>query len=141
MRAVRSLWREERRARWFFAAHLQGALGAGAGYIALILLAYERIGSAWAATVILLADLLPLMLLGPLMGGLVDRTSRLGCAIVADLVRAAAFIGIVLVDSTAAIVALALLAGLATALFRPATSALLPSLVSDARLAAGNALY
>ena len=54
MRAVRSLWREERRARWFFAAHLQGALGAGAGYIALILLAYERIGSAWAATVILL---------------------------------------------------------------------------------------
>ena len=68
MRGVRSLWREERRARWFFAAHLQGALGAGAGYIALILLAYERIGSAWAATAILLAELVPLMLLGPLDG-------------------------------------------------------------------------
>ncbi len=141
MRGVRSLWREERRARWFFAAHLQGALGAGAGYIALILLAYERIGSAWAATAILLAELVPLMLLGPLMGGLVDRTSRLGCAVAADIVRAAAFIGIVLVDSTAGMLALALLAGLATALFRPATSALLPSLVSDTRLAAGNALY
>jgi MFS family permease len=76
-----------------------------------------------------------------LLGGVVDRTSRLGCAIAADLVRAAAFIGIVLVDSTTAIIALALLAGLATALFRPATSALLPSLVSDARLAAANGLY
>ena len=38
---VKSLWRTERRARWFFAAHLQGALGTGAGYVALLLLAYE----------------------------------------------------------------------------------------------------
>ena len=59
----------ERRARWFFAAHLQGGLGAAAGYVALAA-AYERIGSAWAATAVLVADLLPAMLLGPLLGGL-----------------------------------------------------------------------
>ena len=78
------LWRTERRARWFFAAHLQGALGTGAGYVALLLLAYEQLGSAWGATAVLIADLAPAMLLGPLLGGLIDRTSRLGCAIAAD---------------------------------------------------------
>ena len=78
MHPVVTLWKTERRARWFFAAHLQGSLGAGAGYIALLVLAYERIGSAWGATAVLLADVLPAMLLGPLLGGLIDRTSRLG---------------------------------------------------------------
>jgi MFS family permease len=141
MRSVRALWRQERRARWFFAAHLQGGLGAAAGYIALMLLAYERIGSAWAATAVLLADLLPAMLLGPLLGGLIDRTSRLGCAIVADLLRAAAFAGLVFADGIGPMLALALAAGLGNALFRPATSALLPSLVPDTKLPAANALY
>jgi MFS family permease len=141
MRSVLALWREERRARWFFAAHLQGGLGAAAGYIALMLIAYERIGSAWAATAVLLADLLPAMFLGTLLGGLIDRTSRLGCAIVADLVRAAAFAGIIFVDGIGPMLALALAAGLGNALFRPATSALLPSLVPDTRLPAANALY
>jgi MFS family permease len=135
------LWRGERRARWFFAAHLQGGLGAAAGYIALMLLAYERIGSAWAATAVLLADLLPAMLLGPLLGGLIDRTSRLGCAIAADVLRAAAFAGLVFADGIAPMLALALAAGLGNALFRPATTALLPSLVPDRHLTAANALY
>ena len=141
MRSVRSLWRQERHARWFFAAHLQGGLGAAAGYIALMLLAYERIGSAYAATAVMLADLVPSMILGPLLGGLVDRTSRLGCAIAGNLVRATAFAGLMLIDGIAPMIALALAAGLGNALFRPATSALLPSLVADRHLTAANALY
>ena len=141
MRSVRALWREERRARWFFAAHLQGGLGAGAGYVALMLLAYERIGSAWAATAVLLADLLPAMFLGPLLGGLIDRTSRLGCAIVADVLRAAAFAGLMLAGGIVPMIGLALLAGAGNALFRPATGALLPSLVRGEHLPAANALY
>src|SRR5215218_3267699 len=66
-RGVTAVWRAERRARWFFAAHLQGALGTGAGYVALLLLAYEQLGSAWGATAVLIADLAPAMLLGPLL--------------------------------------------------------------------------
>ena len=42
------------------------------------MLAYDRIGSAWGATAVLLADLVPAMLLGTLLGQLIDRTSRLG---------------------------------------------------------------
>src|SRR6478609_1557761 len=78
------------RARPFFAAHLQSSLGTGAGYVAILLLAYEQLGNAWGATAVLLADLAPAMLLGPLLGGLIDHTSRLGCAIVADVIGALA---------------------------------------------------
>ena len=40
-----------------------------------MVLAYDRIGSAWGATAVLLADFLPAMLLGPLLGSVVDRTA------------------------------------------------------------------
>src|SRR3954452_17991381 len=139
--SVVSLLRARPRIRWLFAAHPQSGLGAGAGYVALLLVAYERIGSAWAATAVLLADLVPSMLLGPLLGSVVDRTSRLRCALAADPLRAAAFAGIAVAGGTVALVALAGVAGLGNALFRPATSALLPALVSDTELPAANVLY
>ena len=141
MSGMTSLLKTERHARPFFAAHLQGAMGAGAGYIALMVLAYDRLGSAWGATAVILADFLPAMLLGPVLGGLVDRTSRLGGAVAADVIRAAAFAGLVFAHGAVALVALALVAGFGTALFRPSTYALLPTLVAPARVGAANALY
>lgn len=141
MKALADMWKHERRTRWFFLAHLQGALGAGAGYIALLVLAYDRIGSAWGATAVLLADLLPAMLLGPLLGAAIDRTSRLGGAILADVIRAAAFGALVFADGVAVMIALALLAGFGTALFRPATYALLPGLVAPERLNIANGVF
>jgi MFS family permease len=141
MRSVVDLWRAEPRSRRFFAAHLQGSLGVGVGYVALLVFAYERIGSAWAATAVLLADLLPSMLLGAVVGAVADRTSHRGCAIVADLVRAVAIAGLLLTDGVTAMIALAFVLGMGNALFRPATAALLPSLVSPDRLTAANALY
>src|SRR5215213_4427160 len=113
-RGVTAVWRSERRARWFFAAHLQSALGTGAGYVALLLLAYEQLGSAWGATAALIADLAPAMLLGPLLGGLIDRRGRLGCAIAADVIGALAFLGLVFAHGAAQLLALALLAGLSS---------------------------
>src|SRR6185436_2560940 len=114
-----------------FAAHLQGALGTGAGYVALLLLAYEQIGNAWGATAVLIADLAPAMLLGPLLGGLIDRHGRLRCAIAAEALGAFAFAGLAyFAHGAVGLVALALLAGLGSALFRPATCALLPAIVT-----------
>ena len=81
------------------------------------------------------------MLLGPLLGGLIDRTSRLGCAIAAELIGALAFAGLVFADGTLALVGLALAAGLGSALLRPATCALLPAVVTPARLSAANGLF
>ncbi len=135
------LFRAEPRARVFFGVLTQSALGTGAGYIALLLLAYERFRSPWAITLVLLADLLPSMVLGPVFGALADRWSRRWCAVLGDVVRAVAFVGIGLTGSFEATLALALLAGTGNALFTPATLAALPSLVEAKRLPAATSAY
>lgn len=133
MRAIFELLRREARARIFFLTLTQSSLGTGAGYIALLLIATERFDSPWAVSLTLIADLVPAMLLGPLFGAAADRWSRKGCLIVADLLRAVAFAGIVLVDSFTATIAFATLAGVGSGLFKPAALAALPSVVDDAR--------
>jgi MFS family permease len=141
MPAALKLLREERRARRFFIAHTQSSLGTGAAYVALLVLAYQRFHSPWAVTLILLADFLPATLFGPILGAAVDRFGRRRCAVVADVLRAAVFVGLALASSFAVIVALALLAGLGTALFRPAILAGLPSMVDEDSLPAATSLY
>lgn len=141
MRETLQLFAREPRARWFFAALGQSAIGTGAGYVALLLIAYDRWHSPWAITLILLADLLPAMLLGPIFGAAADRWSRKGCAVLADLLRCAAFLGIAFVDHTGLTFALAVLAGCGTGLFTPAALASLPGLVRPERLPAATSVY
>jgi MFS family permease len=136
-----TLLRKEPQTRLFFAALAQSSLGTGAGYIALLVIAYERFHSPWAISLILLADFLPAMFLAPVLGAAADRWSRRWCAVVADIVRAGAFLCIPFVGSFEATLVLALVAGLGTALFRPAVLASLPSLVAPDRSAAVTSLY
>lgn len=135
------LLRREPVARVYYAVLAQSALGNGAAYIALLVVAYERFHSAWAISLILLADFIPAMLFGPIFGAAADRWSRRNCLILSDVLRGVAFLGIALVDSFAATVALALLAGAGTGLFNPASLAAVPSLVKPERLPAATALY
>src|SRR3954466_8716690 len=135
------LLRREPQARGFFAAHAQSSLGNGAAYVALLVLAYDRLRSPWAIALILLADMVPPMLLGPLCGAAADRWPRRTCAVIADLMRAVAFVGIGLLGGFVPMLALALLAGTGTALFRPAVLAGIPGLVDDKRLPAATSLY
>lgn len=125
----------------FFGTLAQSSIGTGAGYIALLLVAYERFESPVAISLVLAADLLPAMALGPVFGAIADRFSRRSCVVVADLVRAGAFLGIALVDGFAATVVLAVIAGVGTGLFTPAALAGLPSLVERKRLPAATAVY
>ena len=125
----------------FFAVLAQSSLGTGASYVALLLIAYQRFHSPWAIGLVLLADLLPGMFLGPVLGAAADRWSRKACAIVADVLRAGAFVGIALVDPFVATFAFALIAGLGTALFKPAALSGLPTLVAPERSAAATSLY
>jgi MFS family permease len=125
----------------FFAVITQSAVGTGAGYVALLLIAYERFRSPWAISLVLIADLVAPMIFGPLFGAMADRWSRRSCAVVGDLICALAFVGVALVDGFASTVAFALLAGVGAALFVPATLASLPSLVTKERLPAATALY
>jgi MFS family permease len=109
--------------------------------VALLLIAYERFESPWAISLVLLADLLPAMLLGPVFGAAADRWSRKWCAVGADVIRAVAFVGIAVVDNFPTTIGFAVLAGAGTALFTPATLASLPGLVRKERVPAATSLY
>src|SRR3712207_5427088 len=76
---VVAVLRTEPRARWFLLANVQSTIGSGAAVVALVVLAYDRLPSPWAITLVLLADFLPVMLLGPILGAAADRWSRRGC--------------------------------------------------------------
>src|SRR2546423_2929514 len=141
MARLLELLRSERRARAFLLTYLQSSLGTGAGYVALVVVAYSRFHSPWAITLVLLADFLPAMLLGPVVGAVVDRFSRRRCAVAADLIRVVAFLGLGVVGSFPATVAFATLAGFGTALFSPSILAALPSLVAKERLPGITSLY
>src|SRR5919205_1713767 len=141
MRETLELLRNERSGRLFFAAYAQSALGTGAAYVALVVIAYERGHSPWAIALVLMADFIPAMLFGPLLGAVADRWSRRWCLVASDLVRAAAFTGIALVGSIEATVALALVAGAGAAMFTPAALAALPSVVDESRRSAAMSLY
>jgi MFS family permease len=109
--------------RRFFTAHGQSCLGSGLAHVALPLLAYDKTGSAWAVTAVLIPDLLPAILFGPLLGALVDRIGWRTCAIAADLLRFLGFTLVVFAHSLPALVVAAAFAGTGTALFAPAALA------------------
>jgi MFS family permease len=141
VRATIDLFAREPRARWFFGALTQSALGNGAAYVALLLIAYDRWHSPWAITLVLMADLLPAMLLGPVFGAAADRWSRKACMVIADLLRFGAFVGVAFVDSIEVTLLLALVAGCGTGLFTPAALASLPGLVRPERVPAATSVY
>jgi len=129
MSAVIALLRDTPALRRFFAAFFQSQVGTGAAYVALLLVAYQRLHSGWAIALVLLGEFVPGIALSPLFGSLADRISRRRLAVCADVLRAICFVVIALVPSFAATVAFALLAGVGTALFRPAINAALPGMV------------
>ena len=112
-------------------------------YLAAIVLTvdvYDRTGSGVWVAALLIADFLPIVLIGLLLGPLVDRLSRRRLMVVSDLVRVGVFAALPFVDEPAAIVGLAAVAGIATGFFRPAVYAGLPNLVPDEELTNANSL-
>src|SRR4051812_19475145 len=118
----------QRDARRFFTAHAQSCLGTGLAYVALPLLAYDRFETPWAVSAVLLPELLPAIVLGPLLGALVDRIGWRTCAVVADVLRCIAFLAVMTTNSLPVMFASALVAGIGGALFAPAAMAALPRL-------------
>src|SRR5579862_6144136 len=112
--------RSNRPLRRLLAAWGQSCLGTYAGYVALLLLTYDHLKhSSWAISAVLLADFLPAILLGSWFGALADRYPRHVLVVVANLVQAAAWGGLVVARSGAPILILALVAGAGNALLRP----------------------
>ena len=113
---------------------LQSCLGSGAGYVALLALTYRYLHhSPWAVTGVLLADFVPAIAFGAAFGGLADRHSRRTLIVVANVVQAAAWGGLVFVHTAVPILGLALLSGLGNALQRPAMRSALPVVAGEAQ--------
>jgi MFS family permease len=127
--------------RRFFVAQFQSELGTGAAYVALVLVAYQRLHSGWAIALVLLADFLPGIALGAVFGALADRVPRKHLLVFADILRAGAFLGLALISSYLGTVVLALVAGVGTAMFRPTANAALPGMVNGEQRSAATALY
>jgi MFS family permease len=118
--------------------------GSGAGtYLAAIALTvdvFDRTKSGAWVSALLIADFLPIILIGFLFAPLVDRLSRRRLLIGSDLVRVAIFCLLPFAGSATALVALAALNGVATGFFRPAVYAGLPNLVEDDELSNATSL-
>jgi MFS family permease len=126
--------------RLLFFATLGSGLGTWLAYVALTVDVFERTDSGSWVAALLVADFLPIVAVGFLLGPLVDRLSRKRLMIASDLIRCVVFCILPFAGSAAMIVALAAVAGSATGLFRPALYAGVPNLVSERDLPSANSL-
>ena len=127
--------------RYLFVATLESGLGTWLSVIALTVDVFDRTGSGKWVGALLIVSFIPSVGVGLLLGPLLDRFSRRGVMVAADLARVAVFCALPFTSSPGAIVALAGVAGLATGFFTPAVYAGLPNLVSDADLPYANSLF
>lgn len=123
-----------------FLAVFGSGLGTWLAFVALTVDVYDRTHSGPWVSALLIADFLPMIAIGLLFGPLLDRLSRRGLLVAADLARFGVFCALPFATSAAQIVALAAAAGFATGFFRPAVYAGLPNLVGDADLPRANSL-
>ena len=126
--------------RLLFSAALGSGIGTWLATIALTVDVYDKTHSASWVSALMIAAFVPTIFVGLALGSMVDRLSRWGLMISADVVRCGIFLALPFIDSALVIVALAGLAGFANAFFRPAVLAGVPNLVADEDVTAANAL-
>jgi MFS family permease len=126
--------------RLLFLATLASSIGTWLAFVALVIDVGERTGDANWVSALLIVEFLPIIVIGFFAGRLIDRVSRRWILVVSDAVRAGVFFALPFTTSALQIIMLALAAGIATSLFRPAVYAGLPNLVSDLDLPEANGI-
>jgi MFS family permease len=135
------LLRRNRAYRLLFIATLGSLLGTWLATIALTVDVYDRTHSGTWVSALLIAVFLPTVVVGVAVGPLLDRLSRRRLMIASDLLRAVVFVALPFVDRPAWIVALAGVAGVGNAVYRPTVNAAMPNLLAEDELERGNALF
>ena len=103
--------------------------------VALVLLVFDLTGSALGVSAVVFAEIIPVLLLGPVAGTLVDRLPRVTVMVVADLWRALLAIALIpLADSLVAVYLVAFGLSVGAVLFNPAANSVLPALVTEEEL-------
>ena len=118
-------------------------LGDWLNSIAIYALILKLSDSGMAMAGAMMAKLLPVVLVSPIAGIVVDRVSRKMVMIVSDLLRCVVVLGFLMVDDQSVlwiIYALTIIEISLSAFFEPARSAIIPSLVPKKDLVTANAL-
>jgi len=111
-------------------------------YIALVVLVFRLSGQGLAVAGVVAAEIVPVLLLGPVAGVIIDRFSRKAVLIGADLLRAVLVASLIWPQGVghAYLVAAGLAAG--NTFFNPAFQAVIPALTTaDQRLAANSVAW
>jgi MFS family permease len=130
--------------RNLFFATLGSSVGTLLAAVALAIDVKDRTSGStysglWVAAV-LVVEFLPTIIVGLLLGPLLDRLERRSLMIGADALRIGVFAALPFASNAETVVGLAFVAGLATGFFRPAVYAGIPNLVPDDELPNANAL-
>lgn len=109
-------------------------------YIALVVLVYELTGRGAAVALLVVAEVVPVLLLGPVAGVVIDRFSRKSVLIGADLVRALLALSLVWPQGAwhAYLVAAGIAAG--NTFFNPTVQAVIPELTTEEQRLAANSV-
>ncbi len=125
---------------YLFFATAGSSFGTYLAAVALVLQIRALTGSGMWVAALLIADFLPIVLIGFLLGPLADRLSRRWLMIASDLVRFGVFAVAPFVDTAEGLIVVAAITGIATGFFFPAANAAIPNLVPGKDLANANSL-
>lgn len=109
-------------------------------YIALVVLVFEMTGRGAAVAILVVAEIIPVLLLGPVAGVIIDRFNRKHVLIAADLLRAGLAFSLVAPLGVwhPYVVAFGLTVG--STFFNPTIQAVIPTLTTESQRLAANSV-
>jgi MFS family permease len=115
-------------------------LGDMLNYVALVVLVFRLSHSGLAVSALVVTEIVPTLLLGPVAGVLIDRFDRKRLLIAVDLARAGLVVILAVTHVLWVVYALAALLAVGSTLFNPALQAFIPVLLDDKERLAANSL-
>lgn len=121
-------------------AHLVSNFGDTVHYIALVVLVFDLTGSGVAVATLVAAEVVPVLLLAPVAGVIIDRFPRKGVLIWSDLFRALLVLSLAWPQGAwhAYLAAAGLTVG--SAFFNPTVQAVIPAVTTDEQRLAANSV-
>lgn len=115
-------------------------LGDTLTYVALVVLVFRLSQSGLAVSGLVVAEIVPTLLLGPIAGVVIDRFDRKRLLIAADVVRAVLILALAVTPVVWGVYVISALLAAASTLFNPALQAVIPALLSEEERLAANAV-
>ena len=142
MRALQSYADVARSPSYFplWLAQLISNLGDTLHYIALVVLVFELSGRGTAVAVVVIAEIVPVLLLGPIAGVIIDRFNRKAVLIASDLGRAVLVLTLVWPQSVWHVYTVAAGLAIGSVFFNPTVQTVIPVIATEEQRLAANSV-